>query len=64
MTQKEREQQWKARIEAYKSNGLSKVAFCKEHNIKCKAATLLAKERIYERRASGEYNPVADGYFE
>jgi len=33
MTKKEREQQWKTRIEAYKTSGLSKVAFCKQHNI-------------------------------
>jgi hypothetical protein len=29
MTHKEREQQWKVRIEAYKASGLSKEAFCK-----------------------------------
>jgi hypothetical protein len=33
MTKKERKQQWKTRIEAYKTSGLSKVAFCKQHNI-------------------------------
>ncbi|AST58293.1 uncharacterized protein Thert_02392 [Thermoanaerobacterium thermosaccharolyticum] len=33
MTHTERRQQWKARIEAYRTSGLSAREFCKQHNI-------------------------------
>jgi len=33
MTYKERRQQWKARIEAYRASGLSAKEFCRQHNI-------------------------------
>jgi len=36
MTYKERRQQWKARIEAYRASGLSAKEFCKQCDISAK----------------------------
>ncbi|SFQ23555.1 IS66 family insertion sequence element accessory protein TnpA [Caldicoprobacter faecalis] len=56
MTHKEREQQWKARIEAYRASGLSKEAFCKQHNISVRQLHYwLRKESIKEEQT---YNTV------
>lgn len=51
MTKKERKQQWKTRIEAYKTSGLSKVAFCKQNNISVRQLHYWLKKNI---RAFGE----------
>jgi ABC-type polysaccharide/polyol phosphate transport system ATPase subunit len=52
MTHKERKQQWEARIEAYKSSGLSKKEFCKQHNISVRQLYYwLKKESIKEEQA-------------
>jgi len=50
MTHKERKQQWEARIEAYKSSGLSKKEFCKQHNISVRQLYYwLRKESLKEQ---------------
>ncbi len=53
MTHKERRQQWKVKIEAYRASGLSAKEFCKQHNIKVRQLYYwLRKETLKEEAGS------------